>query len=491
MYYTANNKDMKFTKYVFFLFIALLASACSDDDNEPGGNDGGEKNERTDIQKWIEDTMRKEYYWYKDIPEASKLKYKDVKPEDFFMSLLSEKDGKDYKIDEKTTGHYFYSSIEDLSKDTRSSIQTDYSYGFEFTGVNYGDEVRALIQYVLPNTPASDANLKRGNWISKINNAPLTNSNYRSLYGSEECTLTIVEFDPTANKFINPKDVEVESACPVEDNPVFHYDIITSPVKNKKVGYLVYNHFTDGKDEKDKSYDNELRTISARLKGVDEFVLDLRYNNGGLLTSARLLCAILAPETALGKSFGYLKYNDKKSGTSPIEVTKTTLAPGGQNLNMEKIYVLVSSISASASEMVINSLRPHMGDKNVILIGEQTEGKNVGSNPYTSDDKLWKMHPITCQIYNSVDFTDYANGFSPDYEMNEAFKPRGDGYVDILEMLPLGDPEERLLNAAISLIDGKSITTRSSASSSNQAVYKKASIQSIDRRATNGVIINE
>ena len=127
---------------------------------------------------------------------------------------------------------------------------------------------------------------------------------------------------------------------------------------------------------------------------------------------------------------------------------------------------------------------------NVVVIGERTVGKNVGSLEYTSNDKKWEMHPIVCQIYNSVDFTDYADGIEPDVELDEAFIPVDSKTVRPVEIFPLGDPNERLLKAALKLIDGTSATMRS-ISAPGTATYRKAPVNSIDRKATGSVIINK
>ena len=84
---------------------------------------------------------------------------------------------------------------------------------------------------------------------------------------------------------------------------------------------MVYNHFTSGPDgDKDETYNNELRQQFGAFKaeGVEEFVLDLRYNGGGLVTSAQILAELLAPESALGNTFCYLQYNDIQSKRLPI-----------------------------------------------------------------------------------------------------------------------------------------------------------------------------
>jgi C-terminal processing protease CtpA/Prc len=245
---------------------------------------------------------------------------------------------------------------------------------------------------------------------------------------------------------------------------------------------LVYNHFTAGKTNEDQTYDDHLRNVSREFKneGVNEFILDLRYNNGGLLSSAELLCAILAPESALGKILGYMEYNDKYSPRIYNITLNADILRKGANLNLSTLYVLTSQASASASELIINCLSPYM---KVVLIGTQTEGKNVGSTSYTNDEFNWELHPIVCKIYNSENKSDYVNGFTPHYEIDES------SATSIYRFLEFGNPDELLLNKALQLISGRiddvgKILTSRSLTEELMPVYC-----SLDRKATNGVII--
>lgn len=464
-------------KNLLFLLFCFILGACSDDKTEPGGDPN-----RPEPQAWIEDTMRKHYFWLSDIPNADKLDYSKA-PKDFFTSMLSNKDGKT-----RENGHHYYSYIEEANA-SRSLSQTHYSYGFEFMGI-YRDDVpnaiMALVMYVVKGSPAAEAGLKRGDWIIEIDGVPIYNNTFGLLAGSKASTFTIRQWNEQAQRPVTVEEkIDIASARSVEDNPVFKRSVVQSP-KGKKVGYLVYNHFTDGTTSNPKKYDNELWAASDfyHTEDVKEFVLDLRYNNGGLLSSALILCSMLIPENNLGQDCGYLKYNDDRKSTFK---TSKPLPAGAKNLNLKRLYVLVSGNSASASEMVINTLSPYM---EVIVIGQQTEGKNVGSLAYTDKSKQWEMHPIVCEIYNSQNSTDYANGFIPSVILDEESVPAGEGYVRIVEVLPLGDENERLLHAALQMIDGTDIAGRSIDASDTKA-YKKTNIYSIDRKATNGVIINE
>ena len=485
---------MKYTTFLSTLLICLFFGSCGDD-KEP-------QSKRKDIPKniaWIEDTMRDHYYWYKDIPSEDRLDY-TLNEKDFFMSLLSESDGKKY-ITSSGTRHNYFSNIKNLSDPATYSIRSSsgqgkISYGFELMSVYTNPthtNMQLLVQYVLKDSPAEESGIKRGDWITHIEDKPITSSDFSAiLNGGGEVTLIIQRWDSERKRHVTvPEKINLPAAREVLDNPIHTAKVITTPSKGKKVGYLVYNHFTKGISDNDNSYDNELRKLSGTtFDGVDEFVLDLRYNGGGYISSAAILCAILAPKATLGKPLCYLKYNDKSyPKESVINAGEDLLKPNGKNLNLSTLYVLVSSSSASASEMLINSLRPYM--KEVVIIGEQTLGKNVASNAYTSSDKAWEINPIICIVYNSERNADYANGFPPDYKLNEAFTPtlQDPNIVTLDEVRELGDENERLLRVALNLIDGTDSAPRS-AELEKGPFYTVAPFNSISHRATNGTIID-
>ena len=480
---------MKLKTYLLILLAGFFIISCKDD-KEPEPKPGN-KTIPENIE-WIEKTMRNNYYWYKEIPSEDKLDYK-MKEEDFFMSLLSDNDGKTIN-----NHHYYFSTIEKLSSGSATysdaSDQVSISYGFDFMSI-YSDQtystVMLLVRYILNDSPAKESDLKRGDWITEIDGKPITLDDAEQLsIGGKELSLTVIRWDPRFNRHIVvPEKIKLSAARHVEDNPVHFAKVITTPSKEKKVGYLVYNHFTRGINDNDNLYDNELRTLSATtFDGVDEFVLDLRYNGGGFMTSAILLCAVLAPGSALEKTFGYLEYNDKASNREiTFKAGQEQLRPNGKNLNLSTLYVLVSRESASASELVINSLLPYM---NVVIIGEQTIGKNVASISYKSKDNAWEINPIVARILNSERKSDYIDGFSPDYLLHEAYAPsaQNPNVVTLVEVNELGDENERLLSVALNLIDDKNNSQIRNTRSDESTIYTPAFF--ISKKVNQGVIID-
>jgi carboxyl-terminal processing protease len=461
---------------VFLLLTALVLGNSSCKEEEVNSTTSGEESE---VNAWIRSTMLEHYLWYTDMPAKSKLNF-DNDPETFFISLLSDNDGKDYG----DGGHYYYSYIEDLSADetsaaisTRSVSQTDYSYGFDFLLYALNDTAYvARVLYVAYDTPASEAGLERGDWIVTMDGEPITASNYSTLYGGSAMQIHLASYDSLLESLAYSKYLQMGSAREIEDDPVYYYNTYT--VNNKKVGYLVYNHFTDSKADDDDKYNDELLTLSNEFKteGVTEFILDLRYNNGGLISCARLLSSILVPESAFGNTFCTLVYNDKQNPQSEKLTFASSTISSGANLNLSTVYVLVSDKTASASELVINALRPYA---TVVIIGAQTEGKNVGSVSYTNDDYTWKLQPIICKLYNANDESDYVNGFTPTYECDES--------ASIEQFKPFGDTDELLLNTALGLISD-SVSIATNVTTRSKLSLKKVA-NSLDRKASNGVII--
>ena len=125
-----------------------------------------------------------------------------------------------------------------------------------------------------------------------------------------------------------------------------------------------------------------------------------------------MLCTMLAPSSALGQELGYLEFNNRFNPQIVPFTLNSGLIGNGANLNLNTLYVLTSSQTASASEMVINCLAPYM---DVVIIGGTTVGKNVGSRNFSSPELMITMNPIVCKIYNSEGKSDYESGFQPAY----------------------------------------------------------------------------
>jgi len=464
-------KNFRFSYFVY-LTLALLLGACSDEKDR-----GDDYEEGDEVNLWVEKIMRQHYLWEDEIPDQGSLN-QDLDPEKFFSTLLSDKDG----YEKKDGSHQYFSYIEKKSSSTKASSANEPSYGFEFATMEYSQSGRiyALVLYVLPNSPASDAGLKRGDWIYAIDETNLSKSNYKMLLSGDAVSFSIAKYMPDNKAFVFDHTLDMPAAQPVEDTPFLHNTIFEEG--GRKIGYLVYNRFRTGPGGTDDlTYDNHLKSLFQNYKsnGVTEFILDLRYNGGGLISCAQLLTSLLAPETALSKTFCLLKYNKKQESKNSTYLFDNSSSVKAGNLNLSRLYVLTGEMTASASELVINALIPYIGRDNIILIGDKTIGKPVGSSTYGEDqDVEWLLHPITVNISNANNEAEYSNGFTPDYPLNEFNLQQ--------QLYPFGDRQELLLNFALAKITGLRSSSEQVVSSSSTM---KFIYNSLDRYKENGVQI--
>ena len=431
---------MKQISYILYVIILLHLSSCGEDRT-------GEFYALIEDKKWMEDTMRENYLWNEYIPSIHNDNDYFAKPTAFFKNLLYKK-----ALDGKGDS---YSYIEEL--DTENTVSRNLSlertstYGMEFELVRdplkNSTHTYARILYVLPHSPAEKAGIKRGDWLTSIGKDRITTDNYTQLmYGSSTSfARDKIIVNEEGNQIWQPVDtVTMSASITMEINPFFLDSIYH--ISGQKIAYMVYNEFATGPQNtgSETTYHEQMKQIFTRFKAEnpDAFILDLRYNTGGFLSSAQVLGSLLVPSPCMGKDFIKLHFNKN----SDPQVVSYTFDPqyNDANLDLNKIYILTSPYTASASEAVINGLRPYMGAENVILIGEKTEGKNVAISSFKDERFNFILWPVVAYIYNAENEGNYINGFTPQYELSER--------NHINPWYPLGDEREFLLKNTLSLI---------------------------------------
>lgn len=441
-------------KKLFLLLFLFLFIACNNEDSISN---------KEYVNNWILQNMRLYYLWNNEIPNKPN---KTLPPEEFFNSLLSGKDR--------------FSWIQDNYQELLNSLQgVNKEAGYEFVLYRESaskDNVIAQIVYIKPNSPASAVDLLRGDVITKINGQQLTLSNYQSLLALLNQNHSI-----TYQRFIGGslQDKGSLSLTVVEyaENPNFFHSTYT--VGSRKAGYYIYNFFADGPTDESTQYQQEMDQIFNGFKneGITDLILDLRYNSGGSETSAINLASLIGTNIDDSKVFSRKRFNDEVTDAiindpalgSDFLVSK--FLTKAENIGPQlsgKVYVLTKNRTASASELVINGLKPYM---EVIIIGDTTVGKNVGSiSIYEPNDPRnnWGMQPIVVKFSNSLNESDYSDGFIP----NIANKDNG------LELLPLGDPNENLLGIALAEVAGSG----GRISSSNQKTWGPMLGTSLDKK---------
>jgi carboxyl-terminal processing protease len=442
----------------FLVLIALALSSCKDDEVIDGKNPFVSE-ENKYVNNWILQNMQDWYLWNDQLPQNTDL---GLDPPDYLAGLLAPEDR--------------FSWIQPDYEELLNSLQgINKEAGLEFVlyrESNTSDKVIAQVLYVKPGSPAESAGISRGDVISKINGQSINTSNYQELIKDLKSNHTLV-YKPLIvgeDRFGTETTVSL-SVVEYSENPNFLSKVIQDG--DRKIGYYVYNFFASGPGEDDE-YDTEMDNIFSMFKneGITHLILDLRFNSGGSEVSARNLASLIGSSINSSELFFSRIYNDdlmEQIQTDP-ELGDSFLKSffldkasniGGQ-LEGGKVYILTSSRTASASELIINSLRPYM---QVVLIGDVTYGKNVGSiSIYEENDpkNTWGLQPIIVKVSNSAGFSDYGDGFTPDVANID----------NSLYLYPLGDPRENLLADAIAHIQGVDNSGRVSGSSTDRTILR-------------------
>ena len=439
---------MKYLQHTFWAFLLTVLCSCGEDRT-------GEFYALIEDRQWIEETMQANYLWAEDMPVIENEDDYFKEPQAFFKSLLS-KNALNGKGDK-------YSYMEEDPKapqqESRSQmLDRTSTYGMEFELTNdptgTTNHIHAHVLYVLDGSPAQQAGITRGDWLSSVDGQRITTSNYQLLKngGSIKVARTRIYSTELGYTWQPADTLNLAASITMEINP-FLIDTLYQ-VEGQRIAYLMYNEFSTGPENKgtEETYNEQMKAIFANFKAQqpDALILDLRYNNGGYLQCAQALGSLIAPASALGKNFVNLQFNAKANPQKKAYPLLESYAEA--NLDLGKVYILTTSHTASASEALINGLIPYMGKENVILIGERTEGKNVAMTAFRNETYGITLWPVVAYTSNAEDFSDYGDGFEPTHELKER---------NIVDWYPLGDIREYLLKNAISLITTGSIADNS------------------------------
>ncbi|HEY6955568.1 MAG TPA: S41 family peptidase, partial [Flavisolibacter sp.] len=167
----------------------------------------------------------------------------------------------------------------------------------------------------------------------------------------------------------------------------------------KKVGYFAFNSFLGDTTELYNGFSRVFNRFAAA--NITDLVVDLRYNGGGYVTVQQKLADWLAPASANGQLMMKEQFNDKYN-----QYNSTDYFQKLGSLNLSRIYFIVSHNTASASELLINNLKPFV---NVQLVGPtKTYGKPVGFFPIPVGD--WYIFPVSFRSTNNSGQGNYFNG---------------------------------------------------------------------------------
>lgn len=420
-------------RILFFLFIGIFLISC-EVDNKPEVYEEGSNKYTND---WIYNQMKKYYKWNEAMPDKGDLA---VNPKEYFSKLLQKDD------------IYSYAIHPELPETAPQSIRT--KFGFDVSFIEFQGKFYGVILYVLYDSPAKNNGLLRGQLITKINGAELNITNYNNLYksiiSSSHLDLEITSYSAQSG-FADSKEISLLQGYTF-GQPI-NCQVIEA--KNTKIGYIEIPHFDVGQAQLFLEILQDLKS-----KSITELVLDLRYNGGGDVSSATALSIIVAPNIQSNNLF--IKFEGNANGGNVDQSFLQALQSNESKVSFEalrnahpfinRIYVLCGNRTASASELIINNLKPYM---NVITIGEKTFGKDVAGFPIEDDrisgNRGWVLYPSIYKLFNARHEGDYSKGINPVMIANELQQP---------EVFPLGNTSEVLLNQALNAISGNTSRTK-------------------------------
>ncbi len=424
------------------IFLAvLLIYSCKDKDISPA-DETGTSATATSVNQWIYEVMNDAYFWYKAMPASATLD-KTIDPEAYFEKLVYQR---------STTDRF------SMVTDDVDALQAEFNGVSKIFGIGYSlsylDDSKTnmglFLNLVVKGSPAEAQGLKRGDIVVKINNTSITATNYQTLFGSGE-TAAFTMGTLSNGKITATSTVISVTKAEVSEDPVVFSTVISKPVYGKTIGYLVYTQFVPGTALDENKYDNELRQVFADFKsqGVNELVLDLRFNSGGYISSAETLASLVGKGISSSKIFYKEKWNDKYTSywqkMNGANALNYNFLNETNNIgsNLSRVFVLTSTGTASASELVINGLKPYM---DVVTIGEHTAGKNLFGSLISDEEKRWKwgVYMMLGQTSNANDQSDYGtvNGMTPTYLVEDSSVP----------YKAFGDESETLLKKALDVM---------------------------------------
>ncbi len=352
-------------------------------------------------QRFIRSYMDEVYLWYREIPTIDASLYTSLSSY-FYALLVVTPDANNLPKDQ-------FSFLVDTVDADAFSTGVNVGYGVQWKLDSMG---RQRVAVIAANSPAADAGMARGGQLVQI-----LERNVPSWYPNKSGAFARFLYRDTPSA--EAREIKL-LARTVQENPVPLASTVTTP-GGKKAGYVLFNDHSEGAQDKLITAVRDLQS-----QGLQELVLDMRYNSGGYIYVAQTLASMVSGPAATGRVFEALRYNDKRSAKSnantfafsaAVEYRESAYAAGYvlPKLNLRRVYMLTSDDTCSASESVINGLRGI--DIDVVLVGATTCGKPFGFTRKNNCNRAY--FPIEFQGTNAKGFGDYSAGFAPTCKAND------------------------------------------------------------------------
>lgn len=372
----------------------------------------------------VADLMQEWYLFNDEIEQQQTYATLDLSqfetPEDLLTSLL-------YRPDRFDRNFSFITTLQADQQFFGAGQFAGFGFGSKFADSPMNTDLR--FTQIIAGSPAESAGLARGQRVLTIDGR----------------TIAEIQQAEGLSAALGPDDVGVTRRFRVRrpDSSEFDVDLTKAIVKldplpqaatftigTTSVGYLDFRTFVSTADE-------ALRQAFAQFQAanVTALVVDLRYNGGGLVSTARLLADLIGGFIADGRVQGRTVYNNAKSALNRTTVFQTQ---ANSLTLLNNVVFITTGSSASASELVINALEPHV---NVGLVGARTFGKPVGQGALSYCGGQYLLRPVTFETVNSLGAGQFYDGLPVDCPA-----------IDELER-QIGDPLEASLASALSLVE--------------------------------------
>jgi carboxyl-terminal processing protease len=408
---------------------------------------------------------RQVYLWWDEIPDYqtfSPRQYSGFETELYALTRygINSSTNKPFELsldsDGKDDGTPKYSYISDITQRNAVAVTAAKKSSIDLQGNGNDFGIRAglawldanstkygvVLYAVYPNSPAAKAGLERGDIITNINDRDIGNYTEEeilflnnALFNATSISVKGMKVNSTSNNII-PFRASF-SAISYASSPILKDSVYVSG--NKKIGYMAYARFSNLENDSKEEFDKVFKKFATQ--GVTDLIIDLRYNGGGYVSSAEYLANLIAPTTLEGKVMFTEHYNklmqagkadilkkqlilnsldqstDSNNDGKPDTYADVDFSVAGNTQKFDKkgtlnnvsnVVFIISGATASASELVINALKPHM---NVKIVGERSYGKPVGFSPIRIDK--YDVYLSMFESKNSLDEGGYFDGIAP------------------------------------------------------------------------------
>lgn len=397
---------------------------------------GSAVDEKNFLRSWSHET----YLWYRELPDINPAN--SDTPQKYFEKLKTNATTSSGKPKDN---FHFYEPTEDAEA-WQAGIT--YGYGIQLKVYQSYPPRRFYVSGVEPGSPAASAGIKRGDRILAIDDVDLIND--ETTTGIDKLNSGL--FPDALNEAHKFKFETAAGNEYVETLQSSEIDVTAVPIAkiiaqgSSQVGYIQFNTFIPA------AQDEWIEAINNfKQAGVDDLIVDMRYNGGGYISVASMVSYMIGGSNVSGKTFFQEVENDKAQSRTPLGFTSVGLYETGQGnnlptLNFNRVYVLSTKDTCSASELVINGLRG--AGVEVYLIGDSTCGKPYGFTPEPNCGTTY--YTIQLTGVNAEGFGEYSDGFVPSNSDNGLDWVKGCKATDNINY-ELGETNEPLLAVALNL----------------------------------------